>query len=579
MKLIRNNKVALSIIALLYFVVPAISHAATLSLSPSSTSVNAGNIINVSVFVNSQGKVINNSDAIVQFPPDLLQVVSVDSSNSIFTLWVENPAFSNSLGQVTFNGGVPNPGYSGSNGKILSITFLAKKAGTATLIFGDSSIRENDGLGTNVISGKFPTTITINGAASIPVAAPVEISKPVAQINKALVVTSSTHPQQKSWYNNSTVVLSWNVPSDAVSVKTFLGSHSDSDTSVMYKPTISNKTIDKLEDGVWYFHVNYQTTSGSSPVTHYRLQIDTVNPKNFSLNLEKGSQGGATATLRADDSLSGVNHFTVSVDNDQSIIIPADAAGSATTYIPILTTGAHTIIAKAYDNAGNVSEASASITTDIPSSLTIDSYPASIEVNDHIDVSGTAPYPNASLSISLQKDADSVQTYNILSDGSAKFHFVSGAMEQKGTYTLWANLLREDGGVVLSSKKVSIEVSKPILLQIGSYTTELLTVLIPAAALLFALLFLLYFGWHKFFNLQKKRELELKQVEERIHHSLKVLSEEVTKQVAQVEETGANRSVSPGEKKAIVELKKAIKDIDLYIEEQIERIKKHSVKK
>ncbi len=578
MKFFLNNIYSVLFIFLCFFCIPFCINAATLSLSPSTNTVSPGNILNVSVLVNTQGKVINNSDAIIQFPTDLLQVVSVDTSSSIFSLWVENPAFSNSLGQITFNGGAPNPGYSGSTGKIISITFLAKKAGTASLIFGDSSIRENDGLGTDVLTGTNPTTITIGSTVQAPVTTPVQTPVSSNQVVAAPVVTSSSHPQQKSWYNNSTVQVAWTLPSDATSVKTFLGSHSDSDTSVVYKPIITSKTIDKLEDGVWYFHVNYQTPRGWSKVAHYKLQIDTVNPKNFSLLVTKGDQGGAKVSVSAQDELSGVDHYTISVDNAEPIVIPSDTETADPLYIPILTTGDHLIIAKAYDKAGNVAETSSHVVTDVASTVSIDSYPTSIAVNDSINVSGVAPYQNAPLTVSLKFGNDQVQTYSISSDSSSTYHFISPPITEKGSYTLWVDLKKADGSVSLSSKKVSIEVTKPVLLQIGSFTTGLLTVLIPLVAMIFTLLFLVYIGWYKFFMLRKRRHAEFKRIEDSVHHSLQVLSSELFKQFDLVEKVSKSRSSSAEEKQAMKDLKEAISDIDVYIDMQIKKIEKNETK-
>src|SRR3989338_3022737 len=128
--------------------------AATLSFSPSPASVSVGNIISIKVVVNTSGEAINNAEAIIQFPSGLLEVVSVSKSSSVFSLWVEEPIFSNSSGTVKFNGGVANPGFNGSNGSLVSITFKAKASGTASILFTDAAVRKNDGLGTDILTSK-----------------------------------------------------------------------------------------------------------------------------------------------------------------------------------------------------------------------------------------------------------------------------------------------------------------------------------------------------------------------------------------------------------------------------------------
>ena len=107
----------------LFILIPKLADAATLYLSPSSGQYTVGDILSASVIVNTQDKAINNADAVIYFPSDLLEIVSLSKSGSIFSLWVEEPSFSNGAGTISFNGGVPTPGFTGSAGKVLSIVF------------------------------------------------------------------------------------------------------------------------------------------------------------------------------------------------------------------------------------------------------------------------------------------------------------------------------------------------------------------------------------------------------------------------------------------------------------------------
>lgn len=161
------KKIFISSFFLLGLIAPGLTQAATLSMVPSSSSVTVGKTISVKVSVNTQGKYINNSEALIQFPKDLFEVVSISKNSSIFSLWVEEPTFSNFLGHVSFNGGVANPGFLGTNGTVASITLRAKKEGKANISFLSASVRENDGLGTDILSGNSGTTINIQPAKNI----------------------------------------------------------------------------------------------------------------------------------------------------------------------------------------------------------------------------------------------------------------------------------------------------------------------------------------------------------------------------------------------------------------------------
>ena len=88
-KKITYIKIILIIVFLLSFILPFRTNAASLLLIPSSSSVSVGNIVSVKAYVNTEGISINNAEAVIQFPNDLLEVISITKSSSIFSLWVE----------------------------------------------------------------------------------------------------------------------------------------------------------------------------------------------------------------------------------------------------------------------------------------------------------------------------------------------------------------------------------------------------------------------------------------------------------------------------------------------------------
>lgn len=175
-KFVQKRIITLPIMALMCFFLPYISYAATLSFSPSTPSVSVGNTVALKIYVNSSDKSVNNTEATVGFPVDLLEVSSVTKTSSVFSLWAEEPSFSNSTGKITFSGGVPNPGFIGSSGYVLTINFKTKKQGTANVTFLSAAVRANDGLGTDVLTSKGSSTVTITTPIKVvtPVVKPVE---------------------------------------------------------------------------------------------------------------------------------------------------------------------------------------------------------------------------------------------------------------------------------------------------------------------------------------------------------------------------------------------------------------------
>ena len=167
--------------------------AATLSLSPGTGVYTSGSTFTVNVRVNTQGEEINAAEGTLKFNPNELSVVNVSRASSIFNLWVAEPAFSNSTGNITFSGGSPS-GYSGGGGTVMSVTFRAAGAGSARVSFTNGSVLANDGRGTNVLTNMGGGTFTIQAQSSSP--APEVITEYVAPdmsgINQQLAVQAET---------------------------------------------------------------------------------------------------------------------------------------------------------------------------------------------------------------------------------------------------------------------------------------------------------------------------------------------------------------------------------------------------
>jgi len=133
---------------------PVVTFAASLTFSPQSGTYTAGSKITVNVYVSSADQSMNAVSGTLSFPTDLLSVSSISKSSSIISLWTIEPNFSNNAGSVNFEGIVLNPGFIGSNGKIISVTFTARSVGTANIAFNSGSVLANDGTGTSL-----PTTL------------------------------------------------------------------------------------------------------------------------------------------------------------------------------------------------------------------------------------------------------------------------------------------------------------------------------------------------------------------------------------------------------------------------------------
>lgn len=161
------------------FLFASSAHAATLSLTNSSGTV--GQTMSVSVLVSAQGgESLNGVSTRVEFPTDKLTLLSLSKAGSVITFWAEEPSFSNSAGTASLEGIIPNPGYSGQGGRVITLVFQVKAPGTATLSFSNASVLANDGRGTNILTSASPRTLFLAASpAPAPAPAPTPAPPPV----------------------------------------------------------------------------------------------------------------------------------------------------------------------------------------------------------------------------------------------------------------------------------------------------------------------------------------------------------------------------------------------------------------
>lgn len=167
-----NNFLKTIIVIIVFLVAPGITNAATLSISPASGSYSVGQTFPVSFYTASSNQSLNAVSGTFNYSSSNLEIVSVSKNGSIFSLWVQEPSYSNATGVGSFEGIVLNPGFIGNSGKLVTYTFRVKAAGTGTIRMGSSSILANDGNGTNIFSGSSPASFNLIAAPEKPIVAP-----------------------------------------------------------------------------------------------------------------------------------------------------------------------------------------------------------------------------------------------------------------------------------------------------------------------------------------------------------------------------------------------------------------------
>lgn len=130
---------ALAIFALL----PLLTFAAEIRVDGKNREVKAGEQFTATIFLNTEES-INALEGQIAFPVDLLELVEIQSGNSIINFWIDKPKVESD--KIFFSGIIPG-GFIGKNGPILSMLFQARKPGDGSIAIRDIKVLKNDGAG------------------------------------------------------------------------------------------------------------------------------------------------------------------------------------------------------------------------------------------------------------------------------------------------------------------------------------------------------------------------------------------------------------------------------------------------
>ena len=563
---------------LLFFgMLPFGAKAATLSFSPSSGSYAAGNTISAGVFVSSADQSMNAASGVISFPADKLEVVSLSKTGSVFTLWVQEPSFSNSAGAVTFEGIVLNPGFIGAAGKAITINFKVKAAGIAFLNFSSGSVLANDGKGTNILSTLGSAQFNLSEAASNwPTVSKSTIPFVFSKTPPAPKISSPTHPNQTEWYAQKDAKFTWSVPNDAIGTRLLVGKNSSAVPTVPYAPAISEKEITDFKDGVWYFHAQLRNAGGWGETAHFKLQIDTQPPEQFVIKLVDGNETDnprPVALFDTTDALSGIDYYKVKIGEGDFFFVAPEIVKKNPYTLPTQTPGKRNILVQAFDKAGNYQTAVGEFEILAINPPVITEYPKELKDGELLVVRGLT-YANSQASIWLQKGEGEPKNFVTQSNKDGKFGFIAEEKLKEGVYKMWAIAVNAQGAQSLPTEKLTITVLQPTIFRVGTLAISLLIITIPIAVLMLALILIIFYGWRKFSILRKKLKKEVREAESTLRKTFDLLKKDIREQIKMLEKTRAKRLLTEEEEKIIKQLGRDLEDAEDVIEKEIKDIER-----
>lgn len=557
-----------------FFSVGNVVNAANLYFSPSSGSNAVGSILSASVYVSSSDQSLNAASGVISFPEDKLEVVSVSKAGSIFSLWVQDPSFSNSEGTVNFEGIVLNPGFIGSSGKIITVSFKVKGHGVANLNFLSGSVLANDGQGTNILKSFGTAQFSLDSAGpTIPESTTPTI---VYGTPSAPEISSPTHPDTNSWYSKKDTSFEWKVPDGVTAVRLSVGELPRSAPTVIYSPAVSKKEIPDLSDGIHYFNAQFRNAKGWGEISHFRFQIDTEPPKPFAIKFIDGNETEnprPVVVFDTTDSLSGVNYYKIKIgEGDFFNVAPEIVKTNPYTLFP-QNPGKRSILVQAFDKAENYSVNTEEFIIKPLKSPIFTEYPGELESNEILVAKG-ATYPNGKVVIWLQMNKEDEKSFIIKSGPDGKLTFISDDKLKDGVYKLWAEVEDDRGAKSLPSEKLTVKVLQSAFFRIGSWFISFFALLIPLLALLAVIIIIVWYSWRKFFSLRKKVRKETREATSAVTNSFNLLRENIQETIKILEKTHARRELTKEEDKILKQFKRDLEDAEKFVRKEVEDIGK-----
>ena len=568
-------------IAVLFVGLPA--EAADLKIISNSGSLGIGQRFTVDVSVNTADTPINAAQAVISFPNNILEVVDIGLSGSVFRFWVELPEVSNANGTVTFVGGTSS-GVSGESAHLLTIEFKTKGVGSGTIIGQDVVIAASDGLGTNVFNDVIPANIQVGSSVvpSVPISggqtstfveSPQAVTRTAVQsskLPKEPVLRVSLYPEPEDWYNyQGELIALWDVPNDITKVAVAVDKQPNTVPDDIEDSLFTGKNLGILDEGVWYVHTQFRNNIGWGAVAHQRVAIDITPPIAFNIKIDNDKSDNPTPSISFDtqDSLSGLFNTKIYVDGNEVL-----RSTSTVAVLPVQPPGKHKLLVRAYDEAGNSSEDEIQFEIiPLPTPI-IEFVTQSASQEEPIYISGES-IQNGFVEIAMYNDkGQEVYSGGVETDGFGKWNVAIEESLAGGSYAISVEAKDIRGARSFAQEIQDIKVKPRTIISLGVVELDWFEIFI--ITLLLAAVGTGIFSWYVF-NVQRKRHAYTSVVGQDIEKLTKMMKVDLDNLESHMTDP-YKRNSSNAETEIAYLFKKArktLRDIKKYISKEIEKLR------
>ncbi len=382
-------------------------------------------------------------------------------------------------------------------------------------------------------------------------------------------VSSPTHPELEKWYSNNDPKFTWEIPADVTAVRLLANRKPRAVPTVVHIPPISERQLEDLADGVWYFHTQFRNQYGWGKVSHRKVLIDTEAPEPFEVIVDNENDVTNPAPIlrfKTTDVTSGIDFYEIRINGE--IIATTEEKFYR---IPIQKPGKYTITVKAFDKAKNSFIALTDFIIEPIERPVIVDYPQEMEVGDVLAIKGTSLHPKAMISIFIKREGEEPIISNVKTDEQGNWSYIHPEKLEKGIYQVWALITDTRGAKSEPTEKITIPVTLPLFLKIGKIAIDYLIIIIALILLIVGTMAIIFYTRYKISIWRKRVKKEKQEVSETIDVVFNTLREEVEEQI---EFLDGKPGLSKDERKVRNKLKKALKTSEKFISKEVEDIKK-----
>ncbi len=168
------------------------SHASTISFDVVKEVINGDGQISLYVKIDTEEKDVNAISGKLVFPPELLTLEHIDTSESAVQLWLEGPILDND--HIKFSGIIPG-GFAG-RADVFKLVLAPGDAGTGLIAFDELTVLLNDGKGSEDQVTSEPLEITLPlGQPPVFRAEPEDTTSPIILSAQAVTDPSGQTPR------------------------------------------------------------------------------------------------------------------------------------------------------------------------------------------------------------------------------------------------------------------------------------------------------------------------------------------------------------------------------------------------